>query len=1638
MTDRLHQLGPYHIHGELGRGAMGVVYRARREGLDRDVALKVLPVGSTEELAARFRREAQLAARLRHPHVVGVHNVGEEHGRLYLAMDLIEGVALDTFLEEERFTAVQAAQLLVKLADAVGHAHQEGVLHRDIKPGNILLSASEKGVGVSQDTGIVPYLADFGLARAIDTAGSEKLSRSGSVLGTPAYMSPEQAQGADIDGRTDLWALGVVGYELVSNRTPFQGDSAMQMLGQVCSHDPPPLRKVAPDVPRDFEAIIHRCLEKKRDQRYRVAADLVDDLQRFLDGNPVVARRVTIARRAAAWVRRNKAIAATALVGCLGIGAVAGYAFVLKPRWEAEARATYLTTLKSTVQTAVAAHAAQLDTELRALTTAGAVDTARVEAIETAARPEAVAARVRESLPPAMRPAADDAEAQARFAQGLESYDAAPLQARAALLRGEPALAYRLDPAGDAGLEAAVLVARAMFEERRLGPAAATLRSLRSRFPERPVAKRASALLAAVLVEQGNWDQALAAAADAGAAAEVPADTLRLLQHLGTEQQRIELVRRGGLPFHYIRRAEPMRPVTLSDGRRLLLLPQRPGFPAFAVGDRGVLRPGPSPGDVLPSGTRIVDCAAGDVDGDGTVDLLCAAVRPGTGNGVLALTPDGSGWRILDLHLLPASTPAHLIPGDIDGDGTLEALVAMHWDSGEQWLVNWDAEKGALTHRPFTPGGGRLPWVRGGAVADLDADGTPELIVGTSLHTSGDGLVYHWDGAGAPQLRARFRLFEPGDFLALPDPERPGKQLLLATSEVGLHDLAHRHIAHEDAPPNDGVLFLRWDGRTMAQVHRHDVSLEDPDTTFLGNFAHGTLLGRPALAYWADRTRPDRKKVAAEGRRLRLVLGSPLATPLSLAPPRRVEAVELIDLDGDGESELVGLTAGELYVRGRRTGRPPELQLEKGEEPTTNEALQRLRAARDLAASAAHDTAQALLAEVVQRFPGSPEAAEADRLRVDARIQAARAALRNAESAIRRGTAGAEDAYAAALQQLREAAGEARDTADRYAGDLARRRRFLLQAAEAQEQALEWEAARRCLDTILHESRGSDDERSLVPRQRGLQRIQQLYGAGAALVRLSDRSAPIVATLPGRVEIQDDGGWRIGIDSHRQRGVLGIPVSWKGTAVRGRCVLEIEGSAWAAGFRVGLIPRRRHVRLHGRTYLRVWMHGVTQWDDQGVTIHLEGGASSFSPGGYSGRFELEWAYLPGANLVLLEVRDAESGAVLHRSRSGAPASLPGGDYVMGIALEDPMADAYLSHALHPWLTHVTVRDLQVWGLPGHLTVERAEPWDAEQAIEAGGGWLLRGELDEARQRFARALGRDPDAVRARLLLGLTLLRMDRRAEAARHITRALRRSPYHTLTIAEDMGRAAPAAWRRDLGRCFALALEALGSGTDAETRLARAAALSLRGDLEQADAIVTQLFAEGGDGTALRYLRRRTHWGDQKLLNEDWSWLRSRRALVPGTEPPVVCWAPIHGQPTLQSARQAMAADWRGLGAQSSLHNVMRVWVSASRVLLLEPRDPSALMVRARLGLALRKHGLAEVDLKRRAAVLRDDPNAALLVAQIYAARRGTRDTLQWLEEAARRGLDWSSVAPPTQQAFDFLQGNPRFDAFLERTGGK
>ncbi|MHC5022119.1 MAG: hypothetical protein ACYTGX_18835, partial [Planctomycetota bacterium] len=207
--------------------------------------------------------------------------------------------------------------------------------------------------------------------------------------------------------------------------------------------------------------------------------------------------------------------------------------------------------------------------------------------------------------------------------------------------------------------------------------------------------------------------------------------------------------------------------------------------------------------------------------------------------------------------------------------------------------------------------------------------------------------------------------------------------------------------------------------------------------------------------------------------------------------------MELIDLDGDGESELLGLTGGEIYVRGRRTGAPPDLAVERGEEPTLNEALQRLRAARDLAASGEHKTAEALLREVAQRFPGSPEAAEADRLRVDAQIAGARKAVGRAELGIRRGDAGSERSYQEAMERLRDAADEAQATADRYSGDLARRRRFLLQAAEAWEQALEWRKARRCLDAVLHESRGSDDDRSLVPRQHGLRKLERLFAPDA-------------------------------------------------------------------------------------------------------------------------------------------------------------------------------------------------------------------------------------------------------------------------------------------------------------------------------------------------------------------------------------------------------------------------------------------------------------------------------------------------------------------------------------------------------------
>jgi serine/threonine-protein kinase len=308
------EIGPYGITGELGRGAMGVVYRGTSEALGRDVAIKVIAPDSeiTPEIVDRFRREAQAAGRCSgHPGIVGVTDFGESDGRLWFAMELVDGTTLRDRIDEGELSPVQAAQWVREAALAVAHAHTLGVLHRDVKPDNILVD----GHGHARVT-------DFGLSRITAADASvARLTRSDVILGTPAYMSPEQALGDPVDGRTDVWALGATLYEACTGRSPFERGDPLSVLMRVVRDDVPRPRLVAPGVPPALEAVILACLEKDVDRRYPSAAALAEDLERFLAGDAVTARGWTVGRTVRAAVRRHRLPAAMAAALLLAAGA---------------------------------------------------------------------------------------------------------------------------------------------------------------------------------------------------------------------------------------------------------------------------------------------------------------------------------------------------------------------------------------------------------------------------------------------------------------------------------------------------------------------------------------------------------------------------------------------------------------------------------------------------------------------------------------------------------------------------------------------------------------------------------------------------------------------------------------------------------------------------------------------------------------------------------------------------------------------------------------------------------------------------------------------------------------------------------------------------------------------------------------------------------------------------------------------------------------------------------------------------------------------------------------------------------------------------------------------------------------------
>ncbi|HKB04060.1 MAG TPA: serine/threonine-protein kinase [Gemmataceae bacterium] len=332
----------YEILGVLGRGGMGIVYKARQVRTDRVVALKV-PGHLDLETRVRLTTEAQAAARVSHANIVQVYEVGEHRGRPFLALEYVPGGTLADRLNGAPHPSNSAAALAETLARAVGAAHAHGVVHRDLKPANILISSKFQFPGSKSPDNLEPgtcnlelKVADFGLARRIDTDSGQ--TRSGAILGTPDYMAPEQAAGRnkEVGPPADVYALGAILYELLTGRPPFRGVGMLETLEQVRTLDPVPPRRLQPAVPRDLETICLKCLQKDPTRRYIAAGELADDLRRFLDGEPVRARPVSRLERWVKRARRNPLATGLAAALCLVLIAAVGYGVVYHLRLQAQ------------------------------------------------------------------------------------------------------------------------------------------------------------------------------------------------------------------------------------------------------------------------------------------------------------------------------------------------------------------------------------------------------------------------------------------------------------------------------------------------------------------------------------------------------------------------------------------------------------------------------------------------------------------------------------------------------------------------------------------------------------------------------------------------------------------------------------------------------------------------------------------------------------------------------------------------------------------------------------------------------------------------------------------------------------------------------------------------------------------------------------------------------------------------------------------------------------------------------------------------------------------------------------------------------------------------------------------------------
>jgi len=444
------RIGPYRILGWLGEGGMGVVYRAEQTDPRRAVALKVIRPGvETERMLARFRYEAQVLGLLQHPGIAQIFEAGsaetEQGPRPFFAMELVEGQPLTAWADEQKLGTRARLELLARVCDAVQHAHQKGVIHRDLKPGNILVDRSGQ-----------PKILDFGVARATDAdIRTTMQTATGQLIGTIAYMSPEQVSGdsGELDTRSDVYALGVIAYELIGGRLPHDiaGKTLPQALRVIGDQEPARLSSVNRVFRGDLETIVGKGLAREKERRYQAASDLADDIRRYLDDQPISARPATTLYQLRTFARRNKALAAVVVVAFIALVATLGHMTwqrnrALAAEKRAAEQAAIATEVNRFLNEELLAAAGPLRASDKDITVRQVLDAAAAEVEGSFEGQPAVAASVRDTLALTYKHLGEFETAEAHFLKAVRLYGEAPGDWRAERLdvRNELGVLYKL------------------------------------------------------------------------------------------------------------------------------------------------------------------------------------------------------------------------------------------------------------------------------------------------------------------------------------------------------------------------------------------------------------------------------------------------------------------------------------------------------------------------------------------------------------------------------------------------------------------------------------------------------------------------------------------------------------------------------------------------------------------------------------------------------------------------------------------------------------------------------------------------------------------------------------------------------------------------------------------------------------------------------------------------------------------------------------------------------------------------------------------------------------------------------------------------------------------------------------------